>query len=473
MFSFNPFRALSDKTRVAPDKNLLLFLESEKKAASQWARMSEDRRVSANHLKMFGQPLGDDLTDVTSKMGELLIMWATVMTEFSTSYEQYCATMKSIADKEATLISGREKKSRLEEAIEKHAENHPGAVDKLMEMKEQLAKVERKTLPAETDMSNYQRMATREAMYLLLNGMDEMASKLDIISTFGKYIIDELNVTPIEPGDTRPPYEGTERTTTVIKDAKRAVDYWKPDSAKVRRTLTSHHGHNPLVKKLPPAPRSRPMQEEEEPSVKDKEQLDDGSSDGGVPEIEEKPDEDDNASFYSISNSPDKPNEPTIHKPDEPSQSSRYLHVRNVSNGSNPGGFYPPMSPSPNSPPIGPGGFSSIYLDQQNLYQFYEHYPVPQPYEQMAHQHYRPSPNVSPFLGPVGPGGFVLPSANPYYQHSNASVQPRPSVSTSTASSLPSPGMPEPTPSTSGSRRKENEEESKSPESDASSVASH
>ncbi|KAI9255616.1 Eisosome component PIL1-domain-containing protein, partial [Phascolomyces articulosus] len=342
--------------------------------AKQWALLSDRRRVSANHLKMFGQPLGDDLTDVTSKLGELLIMCSSTMTEFSSNYDQYCETMQSIAEKDATLHSGREKKAKLQETIERHEQEHPGGVDKLMQLKEQMAKVDRKLLPAETDMSNYQRIAMRESMYMLFNSMSEFASKMDLIATFAKYIVDELDVTPIEPGETRLEYHGMERTATVVKDAKRAVDYWKPDGTKLRRTLTSQHGHNPLIKKLPPPPPP---------------------------------------AFSS---------EAVNYKPDEPSPHPHHQHLRSTSNVSNNsslgvGGFYPPSSPNP---ALGPGGFSNMYLDQ-NLYQFYQHYAAPQPYDEMARQHYRPTPSHSPYFGPhqthapVGPGGFVLPGNNPYY----------------------------------------------------------
>ena len=126
----------------------------------------------------------------------------------SGQYDQYHATMKSIADKEATLLGGREKRQRLQETIRKHEENHPGQVDKLMELKEQLAELERINEPAEVNASNFQRIATREAMYLLLNGMHELASKMDIIASFGKYVVDELDVTPVQPGEERPPYQG-------------------------------------------------------------------------------------------------------------------------------------------------------------------------------------------------------------------------------------------------------------------------
>lgn len=199
-----------------------------------WTQISEEHRAAANQLKKFGQPLGEDLTvssrlktagkeacvncitrqDVTSKLGDLLLDWASILLEFAQTYEQYQTTLKSIADKEATLFASREKRRRLKEAIENHQENHPGAVDKLMELKEQLAALEDTSLPQEVEMGNFKRIALREAMYILLNGMHEMASKTDIISTFAKYIVDELNVTPIKPGEERSMYHG--RYTAIV-----------------------------------------------------------------------------------------------------------------------------------------------------------------------------------------------------------------------------------------------------------------
>ncbi|KAI7860089.1 Eisosome component PIL1-domain-containing protein [Circinella umbellata] len=403
-------------------------------------------------------------------------MCSSIMTEFSSNYEQYCETMESIAEKEATLRTGREKKIKLEETIERYEQEHPGGVEKYMQLKEQLAKVEEKLLPAEMDMSNYQRIAMRESMYILLNGINEMASKMDTIATFAKYVVDELDVTPIEPGETRPKYRGADRTATVVKDAKRAVDYWKPDGAKLRRTLTSQHGHNPLVKKLPPPPAF----DEQNVQLKDGEdeiRVEEETEPTNNNDEEEKPEDDDNSSFYSIPiTSPieKKPAEEMNHKPDEPSPTSHHQHLRSTSNVSNSsfgvGGFYPPPSPNP---ALGPGGFSNIYLDQ-NLYQFYQHYPAPQPYDEMARQHYRPTPSHSPYLGPhqapyppVGPGGFVLPGSNPLYHAPTAQPQPKPTTSTSTVSSLPSAGAPEPIPSISSSMQLN--EPPKSPQSDTSS----
>ncbi|OAD80059.1 hypothetical protein PHYBLDRAFT_14458, partial [Phycomyces blakesleeanus NRRL 1555(-)] len=154
--------------------------------------------------------------------------------------EQYRETIKSIGERDSLLTETRDKKRRLEESITKLQDNSPESVDKIADLKKQLSDLVASTEPDEVEMSNFKRVAAREALYLLLNGMHELASKTDIISSFGKYIVDELDVTPITPGQERSTYQGTNKTARIVKDATNAITNWKPDKAKVRRTLTSH-----------------------------------------------------------------------------------------------------------------------------------------------------------------------------------------------------------------------------------------
>jgi hypothetical protein len=97
----------------------------------------------------------------------------------------------------------------LEENIDRlEQQDNPGSVDKLADLKQQLATLEQATQVDEREMDNFKRMAVREAFYLLLNGMHEMASKTDVLSSFGKYIVDELDVTPVKDGEERQKYKG-------------------------------------------------------------------------------------------------------------------------------------------------------------------------------------------------------------------------------------------------------------------------
>lgn len=172
--------------------------------------------------------------------------------EFSDVMIQYRDTLKSIAVKEATLQSSREQKRKLRESIDK-LQGSLSSLDKLNALKVQLAQLEEFTAPDELELENFKRIATREALYNMLNGMHAMASKTDMVANYGKYIVDEFDATPLEMGETRAPYTGQQRTKKMEEEAKLKIDQWTPEKTKFRRTMTTHYGYNPLLDKPLPA----------------------------------------------------------------------------------------------------------------------------------------------------------------------------------------------------------------------------
>ncbi|EPB87632.1 hypothetical protein HMPREF1544_05616 [Mucor circinelloides 1006PhL] len=423
---FGLFHKSSD--RPLSEKGLLGVLEYSQKSSRCIGQLADDNRVSANNLMTYGSVLGDDLTDVTNKLGHLLIQWSNILMEFQDAVDQYRDTLKSISVKESSLQPSRDQKRKLREQIER-LQSSLSSMDKVNNLKEQLAQLEEFTAPDEAEMSNFKRIATREGLYLLLNGMHAMSSKSDIISTFGKYIVDELDVDPVKVGEERRPYLGSEKTKRIQEDAQRAIEQWNPDKTKVRRTLTAHHGHNPLiVKQLPPVPPKdveavspTPSATASTKSEASKNSAEEASVPPRVVSLEEQNKQ---YSFY-------KPDE-VVEDEDEPRPSASTS-----------------TSTATTNTPHGGGGFSSVYLhhsspfqsqqqpfqqqqqqlNQQNLYQFYQHYLPPRPYDEMKSIF---SPGAV-FKGEEtkkhDAGGFVLPSTNPNY-HPNPSTSSR-SVSSS------------------------------------------
>lgn len=325
----------------------------------------------------------------------MMLQWSNIMIEFSDAIDQYRETLKSVVIKEAALQPARDQKRKIKEKIEQLGTSMQ-SLDKLEILNEQLRQLEEETEPDEVEMKNFKRMATREALYIFLNGMHAMASKTDIISTFGKYIADELNVDPVKPGEERPLYEGTEKTKRITEDAQRALSEWNPDKTKIRRTLTSHHGHNPLIiKRLPTLPKSSSTKtNESSSSVTPSPSTSSNSvkSDVVIPprntSLEEQHKQ---YSFY-------KPDDVVTTESEEE------------------------LSPAPSAPPT--GGFSSMYLNnhyqqpslnQQNLYQFYQHYLPPKSYEEMTKTFSPGAVFRSDESKKHDAGGFVLPSTNPNF----------------------------------------------------------
>lgn len=356
--------------------------------------------------------------------------------EFQDSVDQYRDTLKSITVKESSLQPVRDQKRKLRDQIER-LQSSLSSMEKVNSLKEQLAQLEEFTAPDEAEMSNFKRIATREGLYLLLNGMHAMSSKSDIISTFGKYIVDELDVEPVKAGEERRPYEGAEKTKRIQEDAQRAIEQWNPDKTKVRRTLTAHHGHNPLiVKQLPPVPPKDDAAVSPTPSATTSTKSNSEDEVIHVPPRHVSLEEQNKQySFY-------KPDE-VVEDEDEPRPSaSNSTTTTNTTNTAH-----------------GGGGFSSVYLhhaspfqsqqqafqqqqqqqlNQQNLYQFYQHYLPPRPYDEMKSIF---SPGAV-FRGEEtkrhDAGGFVLPSTNPNYRP-NPSTSSR-SVASSSSKSITSDG---------------------------------
>ncbi|KAI7862812.1 Eisosome component PIL1-domain-containing protein [Spinellus fusiger] len=449
MFSFKPFYHLKHFVQEE-DKSLQDLLGSEKKFISLLTQVAEERRIAASHLVRYASPLGDDLSDVTKKLGNLFTLWSNVFIEFAGSCEQYRETIKTIGERDSLLTEGREKKKRLRENIERLQETRPDAVEKMEDLKAQLTLLTEATDPDEVEMGNFKRVASREALYLLLNGMQELSSKTDIIASFGKYIVDELEVTPLKLGEAVAEYQGTEKTLRIVKDATHALDNWKPDKAKVRRTLTSHHGRNPLI-----PPRTSSI----EPNIKRYSLETTNNKPKESPESNTHPDthQDDMEKKDTKETSLAVNDTPTTHltvkhhslrKPDEsgahpdpsllPQQSDYNEHEAMPSSTHHPP-FIMPL-PTPTHPPP-PHGLSHVYLgllDHQKLYQFYQQYTPPKPYEEMARllgspAVFHPLPSTSQKSTRLGlradPGGFVLPKENPNY------LSPRPCVSASLSTS--------------------------------------
>ncbi|ORX54927.1 hypothetical protein DM01DRAFT_1286451 [Hesseltinella vesiculosa] len=365
------------------DPNLLQFLDSQKKVSTQWLQLADQQRIAANDLMLFGRPLGDDLTDVTSKTGNILNKWVEVINNFSATCDQFQMTMKSIADRESTQHRSREKVRKLEDSLISLERDRPAALDKHAELKQRLDRAKEANAVDECELDNFKRVVVREAIYLFLNGMHEFASKTDIISCFGKYIADELEVTPIKITEERRPYRATEHTSRIVKDASANIDNWKPDDAKLRRTLTSHHGTNPLIaqqKALPPAPSMSTSSKS-------------------------------NTSTTNYRSSPKPPlttqdSAYSLHKPDA-LDAFTFVIFWSLS-------------------------FSIGLPDHQKLYQFYADYSPPKTYEEMTRMyqsnavfHPTSSPGQS---GRIDAGGFALPN--------NQFLQPQPSQSTSTTSNM-------------------------------------
>ncbi|RUS34715.1 Eisosome component PIL1-domain-containing protein, partial [Jimgerdemannia flammicorona] len=113
---------------------------------------------------------------------------------------------------------------------------------KLKEFQHELVALDHETQEQETELADFKRFALREAFYIQFNALFEVAEKTAILAGFGRYIIDEIDVTPTVMGGKRPEYKGGRQTAQVLADALEAVNGWHAPELDERPTLTQKVG---------------------------------------------------------------------------------------------------------------------------------------------------------------------------------------------------------------------------------------
>lgn len=156
-------------------------------------------------------------------------------------YQQFRATLKSIRTREEALFDSRQKKRDLQLRIQSLAKASPKS-PKVKEFSHELSSLENDTQELETELADFKRFALREAYYLQFNALFEVAEKTAILAGFGRYIVDQIDVTPTTPGEPRAHYTGGEQTAQVLQDALEAVDGWHAPELDERPTLTQKVG---------------------------------------------------------------------------------------------------------------------------------------------------------------------------------------------------------------------------------------
>ncbi|KAI7867878.1 Eisosome component PIL1-domain-containing protein [Spinellus fusiger] len=179
---------------------------------------------------------GVDLEDIIKKLVQLLEKQVELEQEYAAKYRQYRHAIKSIREKEDQLSEMREKKRTLQARISNLTLSNPKS-PKLKEFQRELTLLQRDTHTIEMEMGDFKRFALREAFYLRFNAMNEFSEKTAILSGFGKYLVDLIDIEPTPQGQPhRTTYTKGTEATTIIEDAMAALDSWSPAEGEERPT---------------------------------------------------------------------------------------------------------------------------------------------------------------------------------------------------------------------------------------------
>ncbi|KAL1925453.1 uncharacterized protein VTP21DRAFT_336 [Calcarisporiella thermophila] len=384
--TFHKLNPLHSDTR-----NLQILLQDEKDFLATLNNAAFLRRSSAKHIATWGKDEGEDMADVTAKMGELMLKMADIQEAYAKKYEVYRTTLKNVRIQENSMHDLRERHKSLISKInvlKKKAQNQPQP--RLPELEAELQTVEQELLVKETELSDFKRYALKEAAYLFHGAALEFAQKTAIVAEYGKYVADVLNTTPTIPGQPRPRYEYTERTTQVVASCTSALDNWFPPAADV--------GFNPSSSSNLSQPPRSPLHLDQQFGSKLK-----VANDGSAPSQEYA--EPDGQYEYDHATSEIKTGEssspPYIA---DPSSSTTY-------------GWYSPTQPTAGEPAAAQSEYqeASSYYPASHGYDqaVYTQSPVPSAPDLPPYSSYGPTPKAQPSRRPydpsIGPAGIRVP----------------------------------------------------------------
>ncbi|CAG8593933.1 3998_t:CDS:2, partial [Scutellospora calospora] len=199
-------------------KNIVLLLAEEKNILSSLQNVSAERKEgqymfrakitlysTSRLLHVWGKDVGEDISDITEKLGDLFAKIADVEAVLNEKSGHYRKVLKQIREAEEKLIPHREKKRKIHEEIEKIKKSHPKS-PRIPELEADLVYVNKESMKDETEVGNVIRKYLKEALTLHINSMFECSEKAAMISGFGLEIVNLIDTTPCKVGENRREY---------------------------------------------------------------------------------------------------------------------------------------------------------------------------------------------------------------------------------------------------------------------------
>ncbi|CAG8456901.1 10754_t:CDS:2, partial [Cetraspora pellucida] len=209
-------------------KNIALLVTEEKNVLTSLQHVSVERKEASKLLNVWGKDAGDDLSDITEKLGDLFSKIADVEAVMIEKTGHYRKMLKNIREAEEKLIPHREKRRKIQEEIQKIKKSHPKS-PRIPELEADLAYVNKEAANDEIEAGNVIRKHLKEALTLRLNSMFECSQKIAIVTGFGLNVVNLIDTTPCKVGK--------ETTHQIIKDCQVSLLRWQPSSQDIHTLL--------------------------------------------------------------------------------------------------------------------------------------------------------------------------------------------------------------------------------------------
>ncbi|CAG8490834.1 14531_t:CDS:2, partial [Dentiscutata heterogama] len=223
------------KTRIKVNndtKHLNKLIASERGVWHAFSTLAYDQNEAAKYLSIWGKSEDVDLNDVTEKLGYLITKLSEAEGVLANHYSQYRSHLKEIRVREDNMREQRSRKETLWSKLEKEerksnpSKRSEAAEKRIQDYQNELDKLDKDTLEAETALADFKRKELHEALTVQFDAFLEFGEKLVIISKYCKKIIDQIPLTETRPGEPREQYRGKEITSQAVADAKQALENW-------------------------------------------------------------------------------------------------------------------------------------------------------------------------------------------------------------------------------------------------------
>ncbi|KAK4047545.1 hypothetical protein OIV83_005332 [Microbotryomycetes sp. JL201] len=224
---------------LQPLQNLI---SAEKRVGESSARSSAEVTKAASALKEWANTEGPDLADIVTKVGILFDYLSGAEKRYSEHHENYRQALycqfiplhfKNIRTQEEDLAQLKRNRDSLGSKIEaqdrkvsrmkEENKDLPAAMQRLSEMRQEMAGLEHAVLNEEAALGDKKRQVTKIAMSLRLGALLEWAEKAVVVAELGKLIVDEIPTDKTEPGAQRSPYNGYQKTDDLMQQAQKCI----------------------------------------------------------------------------------------------------------------------------------------------------------------------------------------------------------------------------------------------------------
>jgi hypothetical protein len=216
---------------MQPDlsKRLFKLIKSENYVVTAYETAGRERESIASQLSDWGEATGDDaVSDLSDKLGVLLCEMGEQEEVFAQNLEDYRGVLKQIRNTESSVQPSRNNKAKISDEIAKLKYKEPENT-KIPQLEQQLVRAEAENLVAEAQLTNITRQKIKEAYAMHCAAVIERAEKQAILARHARRLLNLLDDTPVQPGDTRAEYDQEPAARQVLNDAEDEMKSWQLD----------------------------------------------------------------------------------------------------------------------------------------------------------------------------------------------------------------------------------------------------